>query len=83
MQWVNANKACETLGDGWMLPIKDELNSLYLSKDKIGGFASDVYWSSTEVDNYDLAWYQYFFNGEQYDFGDKDYTYYVRAIRAF
>ena len=41
-------KACAALGGGWRLPTKDELNILYENKDKIGGFASNNYWSSTE-----------------------------------
>ncbi len=32
---------------GWRLPTKDELMTLYNNKDLIGGFASDLYWSST------------------------------------
>ena len=81
MNWEDAKKACENLGSGWRLPTKDELNTLYLNKDKIGGFAVSLYWSSTEFDN-GSAWVQGFFNGGQSDYS-KDGTNYVRAIRAF
>ena len=65
----------------WYLPSKDELNQLYLNRVAIGGFASNVYWSSTEGDNV-LAWGQYFYDGFQgYDV--KNVNYVVRAVRAF
>ena len=92
MYWEDAKKACEALGQGWRLPTKDELNSLYLSKDKIGGFAGNYYWSSTEdIDdnmtngNYG-AWTQGFSNlsnGRTNVAQYNDYGHSVRAIRAF
>jgi hypothetical protein len=42
-------------------------------------FASAYYWSSTES-TADGAWRQHFNNGSQY-YGDKYYSYYVRAVR--
>ena len=84
MSWGDAKKVCVSLGQGWKLPSQDELNSLYLSKDKIGGFKHN-YWSSTENDFNGLAWYQNFSNGFQFSTNkyNKYATYYVRAIRAF
>jgi len=81
MNWQDAKNACEKLGNGWRLPSKDELNILYKNKDKIGGFASYDYWSSTEFDN-GFAWYRNFDDGSQ-SFYNKYDTGYVRAIRAF
>ena len=81
MEWKEAKKACENLGDGWRLPTKYELNLLYENKDKIGGFAISKYWSSTEEDN-DTAWYQSFTSGGQYA-NDKNLEFFVRAVRGF
>lgn len=74
----------------WYLPSKDELNLMYLNKDKInntaianGGksFEKTYYWSKTEY-NYISAWVQYFENGKQAQHF-KNYKNNVRAIRAF
>jgi len=69
-----------TYGD-WYLPSKYELNLLYLQKTVVGGFANYFYWSSSEYDNGN-AWIKYFTNGYQTNYG-KNYTLYVRAVRAF
>jgi hypothetical protein len=81
MNWDDAKKACENLGSGWRLPTKDELNILCQNKSKIGGFADNLYWSSTEDGNY-AVWFQNFFNGYQNN-SLKSNAHYVRAIRAF
>jgi len=81
MMWDEAKKACKNLGDGWRLPTKDELNLLYENKEKIGGFANFYYWSSTE-DGSNNAWRQDFNNGYQIP-NYKNFTLYVRAVRAF
>jgi hypothetical protein len=59
---------------------------MYVNKallEAVSGFDafSDDYWSSTEDDGND-AWVQNFEYGFQYNFY-KDYTYFVRAVRAF
>ncbi|MBZ0243200.1 MAG: DUF1566 domain-containing protein [Bacteroidales bacterium] len=80
-----AAKICKNLVlngyNDWYLPSKDELNKLYLSKDLIGGFAADWYWSSSEFSSY-FAWKQYFGDGYQGS-SSKINTNYVRAVRAF
>jgi len=88
-----AAKICADLTLGgysdWFFPSKDELNLMYenigpgdeLGLGDIGNFGSNVYWSSTEVED-DVAWSQDFDDGYQSD-DDKDYTYVVRAVRAF
>ncbi|MDA9277750.1 DUF1566 domain-containing protein [Polaribacter sp.] len=73
----------------WFLPSKDELNLMYqnigqgddLSLGNVGNFADRYYWSSTE---YNLN------NAARQDFGfgfqnstTKNYTFNVRAVRAF
>ena len=81
MNWHEAKKACADLGDGWRLPTKNELDVLYENKDKIGGFANDYYWSSTEGD-FNGAWLQDFGVGFHGNFVKYLYNY-VRAVRAF
>ncbi|MFZ2452689.1 MAG: DNRLRE domain-containing protein [Methylovulum miyakonense] len=78
-----------TYGD-WYLPSKLELNLMYQNigpgaaapLTNAGGFASShYYWSSSERSG-SVAWYQNFGSGVQY-VGIKNFTFYVRAARAF
>ena len=74
----------EYLGGGfgdWFLPSKYELNLLYLQKTVVGGFSNNVYWSSSEMD-FSLVWTQSFNAGFQNVLA-KNFTSYVRAVRAF
>jgi len=80
MSWHEAIVACKSLGPGWRLPTKDELNMLYENKEEIGGFANVNYWSSTEYGNAS-AWKQSFGSGFQ-NFNFKASLNYVRAVRA-
>jgi hypothetical protein len=66
----------------WYLPSKDELDTLYLNRAAIAGFASAAYWSSSE-DGANVAWYEDFGNGVQGDSFGKHSTYLVRAVRRF
>jgi hypothetical protein len=80
MNWYDAKKTCENLGDGWRLPRdEDELKILYQNKDKIGGFADDLYWSSREFVG-TISWLRNFLDGLLYD-SDYSDTNYVRAVR--
>ena len=65
----------------WHLPSKDELNQLYTQKAKVGGFSTDGYWSSSEIDA-DSARSQRFSDGNQFN-SFKHVTKYVRPVRAF
>jgi Protein of unknown function (DUF1566) len=80
-----AAKLCYDLNLGgyndWYLPSKDELMKLYLSKDLIGGFMSNDYWSSSESSSFD-AWRQFFGLGNVLNYG-KSALVNVRAIRSF
>ena len=89
MYWSSAVKACSSLGEGWRLPTKDELNLMYINRVAIldsdipstspAPFTLNSYWSSTEFDNYD-AWTQNFTTGGQASFNKCLYGY-VRAVR--
>lgn len=68
----------------WYLPSKDELNKLYENRVAIGGFGSEVYWSSSEYDSFNLPWIQNFINGVQNLSALKsDPSWSVRAVRSF
>ena len=78
-------RACTDGGHSdWYLPSKDELNKVYLKRAAIGGFASAIYWSSSEG-NAVTAWFQVFADGAQglQSCIGKDKAARVRAIRAF
>jgi hypothetical protein len=61
---------------------KEELNEMYLNKDKIGGFSSDSYWSSSDYVEEEYAWSLGFDVGRLY--GSKKYVRLrVRAVRSF
>jgi hypothetical protein len=67
--------------DGF-LPNKEELDLLYDQRAEfVGGFASNLYWSSSEASS-NGAWLQFFGNGDQLDYF-KFNTLGVRAVRAF
>jgi hypothetical protein len=73
----------------WFLPSKDELNLIYqnLKRKGLGDFnyyapgSVWAYWSSSETSDY-YAWSQDFSDGSQ-DREPRDYTRFVRAVRAF
>ena len=83
MKRNDAKKACASLGPGWRLPTKDELNIIDQNKDKIGGFTGDSYWSSPGL-GVVYVWHQNFF----YDlllnfFNHRNDKLSVRAVRDF
>jgi len=83
MNWDEAKKASESLGNGWRLPTDDELMILYNNKDKIGGFSGEFYWNSTEYGfAKDIGGCQSFSNGAMVNDG-KDTKHYVRAVKTF
>ena len=67
----------------WYLPSKDELNKLYLVKDKISGyFQTGYYWSSSESGS-STAWIQSFATGAQSTYDKNGSGFYTQAIRSF
>ena len=65
----------------WFLPSYGELAELFTNRASVGDFLSTDYWSSSEF-SASNAWYQGFFFGYQGSY-TKDYTNYVRPVRAF
>ncbi len=68
--------------DDWFLPSKDELYELYEQKNSVGSFASEYYWSSSEISSAN-AWGQGFADGVQNDYSKYHGVFNVRAVRAF
>ncbi len=83
-----AAKLCNDLVSGgqsdWFLPSRDELNLMYknLHQNSQGNFTAANYWSSTEFDFPDYAWFFFFGSGNAYGTFKND-TRRVRAVRAF
>ena len=79
MTWYNAMESCKNLGDGWMLPTKEELNLMYRKKENLRILPLHGYWS---CDEYDItsAYYKYFFTGFEYVF-EKRFPAFARPIR--
>lgn len=78
--WVDANKACSDLGDGWRLPSTNELNILYENISSIGGFKGILYWSNQNTGD-DRAYALNLKFGTKKDW-KKDNVFNVRAVRT-
>ena len=78
LNWEDAKEWCAKQGNGWRLPTKIELLEAY--EQKIDGFTTFYYWSSTEFIS-NGAWNEDFANGSQYN-DDKSYGNDVRCIRS-
>jgi hypothetical protein len=79
MNWNDAKKSCEALGDGWRLPTKEEYTFLIKKIVKIEGISKYDHWSSTEI-NSEFVYTQRF-NFNLQDATLKTAKYYVRAVR--
>jgi hypothetical protein len=80
-----AAKLCRDYKGGgfsdWYLPAKDQLNTLYAQKNLVGGFVSEIYWSSSEFDTAEV-WVQDFTDGTQHTDNTSDgANVHTRAIR--
>ena len=88
-----AFKWCADLGEGWYLPSKEELRTIYKYKDKLNPNLTDelsdgLFWSSTEynykyLDGKSCAWYVLVGSGITNCSTQKFKTGYVRAVSAF
>lgn len=88
--WNDASKLCSESNVGghsdWRLPTTGELQFLFNNKDKIGGFESRRYWSST-VGSYghyyaDFSWVYLSDYSVVIDYESDSNTYCVRAVRT-
>jgi hypothetical protein len=55
MYYKEAISACAALGEGWRLPTKDELKTIYKKQAKIKNFSNLAYWTSMDHNDY-IAW---------------------------
>lgn len=79
MNWHEAMKYAESLGDGWRLPTRGELIDAY--DISVRGFMSYYYWSSsTYAQGNNNAWVVHFCNGNVLNSGKTPFSY-VRCVR--
>ena len=83
--WDDAIKISATIGEGWRLPSKEELQEIYLNKEKLNLKSEAAYWSASETEDAKTqrnflgfskgksknAWLLDFTNGEWCDFIEK------------
>ncbi|MBM3185566.1 MAG: DUF1566 domain-containing protein [Bacteroidetes bacterium] len=83
MNWKDAKNATNSLGAGWRLPTKTELELIHkeLHLKGSGNFKSISYWSSTEYAGGNYAWYFGFGNGFSGNCS-KDVKKFVRAVKV-
>ncbi len=82
MNWKDAKKACENLGDDWRLPTREEFKTIYKYKYRIGSFKNARYWTIDQPGFFFINNLMYFF----FAYGgastlNKFHTAYVRAVR--
>ena len=92
IDWFQATSTCKNLTYGghsdWVIPTKEELNTMYVNRAVIGGFKTQhlygyyyCYWSSSEYSS-SCAWAQTWLDGFQ-GISEKDDSHYfrVRCVR--
>lgn len=91
IDWFQATSTCKNLTYGghsdWVIPTKEELNTMYVNRAVIGGFKTKYfgyyycYWSSSEYSS-SYAWVQRWTDGFQGVDEKDDYQYFrVRCVR--
>lgn len=97
LSWIDAQKVSSTIGAGWRLPTKEELNEIYLNKEKVNIKSEGAYWSASETDDVKTqrnilgfskgqeknAWLLDFTNGEWYDFIEKTAKFRIRFVKDY
>lgn len=68
--------------DDWFLPSIDELAELYDTRDIVGDFEEELYWSSSESDSAG-GWAFSFIPGGNASQNDKNTEYRIRPVREF
>ena len=89
LTWVNARTWCSNLGRDWRLPTREELLVIYKNRDALNlalvamgdKIPKSIHWSSSEYDSY-MAW-SINMDGGYTDYGNKNASFYVRAVSAF
>ena len=80
-----AAKICRDYAGGgyhdWYLPSRVELYKLYQNKVAIGGFAGDLYWTSSEFEN-NIIWYRSFNDDFEEGYNVNGWLY-IRPVRSF
>ena len=79
LSWSDAQKAVKSLGEGWRLPGRVELDDLFKIRKQIK--ANQFYWSSVSDETGMLAWGRNFAISSRKGFSSKSNFAYVRAIR--
>jgi hypothetical protein len=80
LSWYDAKAKCESIGEGWRMPTKPELDCLFKNKEKIGGFERDWYWSGEKVGDWNV-WVQSFSNGKQFGYSGSNSAK-LRVVRS-
>jgi hypothetical protein len=83
VNWHQANTLCEEFGNGWRLPMKNELELIYteLCQKGNGSFKPNYYWSGTQTSSFRV--YALHFGFGVSDFGySKEQLAYVCAVRT-
>jgi hypothetical protein len=83
--WDSAKLICESLGQGWRLPNREELNFLFINRKKIGGFKNyQKYWSSVSYAYTKGIAHEQLFNYQGFtDVTPTDNKLKVRAVKSY
>ena len=87
MNWTNAQKFVDQLGEGWRLPPRDTLQIMYNTigqgKNNSGQFADKLYWSSTPFEEYQAYLIHFRDGNATYHFNKETRKNLFRVIRDF